>query len=93
MSTHNADKLITKAEEFDAALEEADDFSEVLDRVAVPMKATRPNLEIRRVNLDLPEWMVRALDRESRRYGVTRQAIMKIILAERLERTPRPRSS
>ena len=48
-------------------------------------KAKRPNLEQKRVNLDLPKWMIDRLDYEAKRIGVARQAIMKMFLAERLE--------
>ncbi len=46
----------------------------------------RPNQELKRVNVDFPIWMVNKLDREAKRLGVTRQSIIKIWLAERLER-------
>ena len=49
-------------------------------------KARRPGWEARRVNVDFPDWMVRSLDHEARRVGVTRQALIKLWLAERLER-------
>jgi hypothetical protein len=49
-------------------------------------KARRPNKEQQRVNVDFPVWMVRSLDREASRLGVTRQSIIKIWIAERLER-------
>lgn len=45
----------------------------------------RPNQTPRRVNVDFPEWMIAALDREASRIGVTRQSIIKVWLAERLE--------
>jgi hypothetical protein len=54
-------------------------------------KMTRPGREPRRVNVDLPSWMVEALDREARRIGVTRQSIIKVWLAERLERAGQAR--
>ncbi|EGR4299612.1 CopG family transcriptional regulator, partial [Vibrio cholerae] len=38
-----------------------------------------------RVNVDFPAWMLESLDREASRIGVTRQSIIKIWLAERLE--------
>ncbi len=41
-------------------------------------KATRPNFEQRRVNLDLPKWMIEKLDYEAKHLGIARQAIMKI---------------
>ena len=42
-------------------------------------------LEQRRVNVDFPSWMIESLDREARRLGVTRQSIIKLWIAERLE--------
>jgi hypothetical protein len=47
-------------------------------------KATRPNLEMRRVNVDFAAWVVKALDREAQRLGVPRQALIKLWIAERL---------
>jgi hypothetical protein len=41
--------------------------------------------EGRRVNVDFPTWMIQALDKESRRLGVTRQSIIKVWIAERLQ--------
>ena len=48
-------------------------------------KTKRPGLEQRRVNVDLPVWMIGTLDREAERVGVTRQSIVKIWLAERIQ--------
>ncbi|KZX76054.1 CopG family transcriptional regulator [Oleiphilus sp. HI0009] len=45
----------------------------------------RPNQEQRRVNVDFPTWMIDSLDKEASRLGVTRQSIIKVWLAERLE--------
>ena len=42
-------------------------------------------VEQRRVNVDFPVWMIESLDREARRLGVTRQSIIKVWIAERLE--------
>ena len=42
-------------------------------------------LKPRRVNVDIPLWMVKSLDREAKRVGVSRQALIKMWLAERLE--------
>ena len=41
--------------------------------------------ETKRVNVDFPLWMVDALDREARRVGIGRQAVIKMWLAERLD--------
>jgi hypothetical protein len=49
-------------------------------------KVRRPGQEQRRVNVDFPIWMIESLDREARRLGVSRQSIIKVWIAERLER-------
>jgi len=70
-----------KAEEFDQAFDRGEDVSSALDVAA----ARRPGVEQRRVNVDFPVWMIESLDREARRIGVTRQSIIKVWIAERLE--------
>jgi hypothetical protein len=47
-------------------------------------KATRPNLELKRVNVDFPQWVVKGLDKEAQRLGVTRQSLIKMWIAEKL---------
>ncbi len=47
----------------------------------------RPNQQQRRVNVDFPSWMIESLDKEAARLGVTRQSIIKVWLAERLEQS------
>ncbi|MDL1972344.1 MAG: BrnA antitoxin family protein [Deltaproteobacteria bacterium] len=64
--------------------EKFDRGESVIDFLALD-KARRPNLEIKRVNIDFPNWMVEALDKEARRIGVTRQAVIKMWIAERLK--------
>ena len=68
-------------EEFDERFDTGEDVTSVLDLPA----ARRPGLEQRRVNVDFPSWMIESLDREARRLGVTRQSVIKIWIAERLE--------
>ncbi|MGD9969018.1 MAG: CopG family antitoxin [Sulfuricurvum sp.] len=70
------------AKEFDEAFESGEDISEFVDY----SKSRRPNLEQKRVNLDLPVWMIERLDQEAKRLGVARQAVMKMFLAQHLER-------
>ncbi|MCJ9672680.1 MULTISPECIES: type II toxin-antitoxin system BrnA family antitoxin [unclassified Neorhizobium] len=48
-------------------------------------KGYRPNLEPKRVNIDFPTWVVNGLDQEAQRLGVTRQSLVKLWIAERLE--------
>jgi hypothetical protein len=70
-----------KAHEFDAKFENDDDIVSDLDL----SQAKRPGQKQKRVNVDFPAWMLESLDREASRIGVTRQSIIKIWLAERLE--------
>ena len=62
-----------------------DDGEDILDAFDLS-KARRPNQEQKRVNVDFPTWMVSSLDKEARHLGVTRQSIIKVWLAERLEK-------
>ena len=68
--------------ELDRRFDDGDSIIEVLDVTA----ARRQRLEQKRVNVDFPIWMVEQLDQEANRLGVTRQSIIKVWLAERLER-------
>jgi hypothetical protein len=70
-----------KAEEFEKLFDNGEDITHLLDLSS----ARRPNLEQKRVNVDFPIWMVNQLDREAKHVGVTRQSIIKMWLAERLE--------
>ena len=71
-----------KAYEFDKKFDEGKDISEHLD----VSKAKRPKQEQKRVNVDFPLWMINLLDKEAKRLGVPRQSIIKVWLAERLEK-------
>ena len=71
-----------KAEEFDKKFDDGEDITKYLD----VSKAKRPGQEQKRVNVDFPTWMIRLLDKEARRLGVPRQAIIKVWIGERLEK-------
>lgn len=70
-----------KTEAFDKAFDSGDDVSKYLNF----SKATRPGREQKRVNVDFPVWMIQSLDKEARRLGVPRQAVIKVWIAERLK--------
>ena len=72
---------IMKANEFDKQFDEGDDILNALDL----FKAKRVIQDQKLVNVYLPAWMIESLDREASRVGVTRQSIIKVWLAERLE--------
>jgi hypothetical protein len=64
------------AEELDRIFDAGEDISEYIDR-----KSTRPlNAEIKRVNVDMPAWMLNALDNEAARLNISRQAVIKTML-------------
>ena len=71
-----------KAREFDRKFDEGQDITQYLD----VSKARRPEQEQKRVNVDFPLWMINLLDKEARRLGVPRQSIIKVWVAERLEK-------
>ncbi|MBL0010680.1 MAG: CopG family transcriptional regulator [Nitrosomonas sp.] len=70
-----------KAKKFDADFDSGGDVMSVLDI----SWARRPLQKQRGINVDFPDWMIESLDKEASRLGVTRQSIIKIWLAERLE--------
>ena len=71
-----------KAREFDEKFDRGEEITSELDL----SKARRRNQEPRRINVDFPTWMIESLDREAKRLGVTRQSIIKVWIAEMLER-------
>ena len=74
-----------KAKKFEQQFDDGVDLVASLDL----SKAKRVLQEQRRVNVDFPTWMIDSLDREASRLGVTRQSVIKVWLAERLERAER----
>ena len=72
-----------KAKKFEQQFDEGGDITASLDL----SKARRVLQEQKRVNVDFPTWMIDSLDREASKLGVTRQSVIKVWLAERLEGT------
>ena len=68
------------AEQLDALHDAGGDMSPYLDE----SKARRPGRQVQRVNVDFPVDLLRAIDREATRIGVTRQAFIKLRLADTL---------
>ena len=71
-----------KANEIDKKFNKGEDISKHLD----VSKARRPKQEQKRVNVDFPLWIIQLLDKEAKRLGVPRQSIIKVWVAERLEK-------
>jgi hypothetical protein len=72
-----------KAKNFEKRFDDDVDITALLDL----HKAKRVMQEQKRVNVDFPIWMIDSLDREASKLGVTRQSVIKVWLAERLEAT------
>jgi hypothetical protein len=70
-----------KASEFEKKFDDGENILAELD----VRRSRRPGEETKRINVDFPAWMVTSMDREARRLGVTRQSIIKMWLAERLQ--------
>jgi hypothetical protein len=72
----------TGPDEFERRFDAGEDVTDMLDLDSVE----RVYQKTQRVNVDFPPWMVESLDKEAKRLGVTRQSLIKIWIAERLER-------
>ena len=72
-----------KAKKFEQDFDDGADITASLDL----SKARRVQQAQKRVSVDFPTWMVDSLDREAGKLGVTRQSVIKVWLAERLEAT------
>lgn len=70
-----------KAKDFEKKFEAGEDITAHLDL----SQARRPEQDSKRVNIDFPVWVVQKVDKEARRLGVSRQALLKVWVAERLE--------
>ena len=70
-----------KATEFDKKFDAGEDVSGAIDW----SQARRPNDQPKRVNVDFPAWVVESLDKRARHLGVTRQSLIKLWIAERLQ--------
>jgi hypothetical protein len=71
-----------KAEEFDKLFDSGKKITEYLDLA----QARRPGQEQKRVNVDFPVWMIHSLDKEAKRLGVPRQSLIKVLIAQHLQR-------
>ena len=77
MSTRKKKNKMISAREFDKKFEAGEDITEFMDfdRAVI----------VKRVNVDFPSWMIQLLDREAMKLNVSRQAIIKLWISERLK--------
>jgi len=72
---HKKVKLIS-AEEFDRKFDAGEDITPYVD--------FKNAVVVNRVNVDFPAWMIKRLDREATKLNVSRQAIIKMWIHDRL---------
>jgi hypothetical protein len=70
-----------KARDFDKKFDEGGDITKHLDK-----KSEEARAGTEKGNVDFPVWMIQLLDKEAKRLGVPRQSIIKVWVAERLEK-------
>ena len=71
-----------KSKDFDKAFEHGGNVTSYLDQT----KKRRVNISLKRVNIDFPVWVVEGLDSEAKRLGITRQSLVKMWIAEKLDK-------
>ena len=71
-----------EARDLDRAFDSGESILKHLDLT----KAHRPKQAQKRVNVDFPVWMIHSLDKEAKRLGVPRQSLIKVLVAEHLEK-------
>jgi hypothetical protein len=76
MKKTNKQKVSAKV--FDKKFDESDDISEFLDFESAVV--------VKRINLDLPKWILDTLDKEALKLNVSRQAIIKMWLSEKIDK-------
>lgn len=69
-----------KASDFDQAFEKGD-IVEHLD-----LKSAKVDYPIQRINIDIPQEILEKVDREATRVGVARTSLLKLWIAERVDR-------
>ena len=72
-----------KAKEFDKKFDSGENITKYLKLSA----ARRHGQEQKRVNVDFPVWMIHSLDKQAHRLSVARQSVIKLWVAERLEKS------
>ncbi|MDR1190182.1 MAG: BrnA antitoxin family protein [Verrucomicrobiales bacterium] len=72
---------VTTKENFEERFDAGEDVSDAFDWE----HAYRPNLQIQKINVDFPKWVVNSLDQAAKHIGVPRQSLIKMWIVERLK--------
>jgi len=73
------------AEELDRMFDDGEDITDYLDLSSI----RQPGLEPKRVNIEFPQHVVDKLDRIAKSRGISRQALTKCWIVERLDNEDR----
>lgn len=74
-------KNYIKAAEFDKKFDDGERISNYIDKSSVK----RNSLQVKRINISLPEWMLKSLDTKAKKLGISRQSVIKKFVAEKLK--------
>ena len=69
----------------------AEEFEKLFDEGGPILKHVDQESGVWRVNVDIPVWALGELDREAKRFGITRQSLIKIWLIERIDQIKKER--
>ena len=69
------------ASEFDEKFDQGEDMTEFLDMENV----SKPGHPSQSIIVDFPEWMVKDLERISHKRGISREEIIKLLVAQKLK--------
>ena len=75
-------KKAIKAREFDKNFDEGKDITPHLD-----IRTAKIQHPTQRINVDIPKGLLERVDQEAARVGIPRTSLIKVWIAERLERT------
>jgi hypothetical protein len=76
-------KKTISTKEFDRLFDEG---SDEIDQYVDWESARAVNPQPKRINVDLPPWMLNSLDHQAAHLGITRQSLIKVWLAECIEK-------
>lgn len=68
-------------EEFEQYFDDGGDITDFI----VEGSESRPNIEVKMVNVQFPVWMFNEFDREAEKLAINRQAVIKTWLADRIK--------
>lgn len=83
-------KKLESAEEFDERFDSGADMTPHLD-LSTRKRGMPDRNQTKRINVDIPGWMLLRLDQEAERLGITRQSVVKTWLSTMIDNIDRDR--